>query len=139
VADVEAAMPQLFAQMRASRPDKDTFLTPTVEAFFRDLAVRMAGLGLVRLGTLRVGDAAAATLLCFESRSTLALYNSGFDPASTGLACGLLSKAEAVRWAIAEGKETFDFLRGDEEYKRRLGGRPRQVVAVTLAVRSTRR
>ena len=37
---------------------------------------------------------------------------------------GLLSKVLSIRDAIQSGLRTYDFLKGDEAYKRRLGGRP---------------
>jgi CelD/BcsL family acetyltransferase involved in cellulose biosynthesis len=66
-------------------------------------------------------------LFAFESADTTFLYNSGYDPEYAHFAVGLLSKAYAIRESIGRGKQTFDFLRGDEEYKRHLGGQPREV------------
>ncbi len=122
----------LFALMRASRADKAAFLTPEMEALFRAL-VREPGLAeSAVLGlTLLDGRPAAATLV-FEFGGTAYLYNSGFDPAVAQLAPGLVSKAWAIRDAIEQGLGRFDFLRGDEEYKRRLGGRERRVVRLVL-------
>jgi len=37
---------------------------------------------------------------------------------------GLLSKVLSVRDAIRSGLRTYDFLKGGEAYKQRLGGRP---------------
>jgi CelD/BcsL family acetyltransferase involved in cellulose biosynthesis len=114
--------------MRVSREDKDAFLTEQMEAFFRDLAVSMAAVGMVRLSTLLLDGKTVAMLFCFETDETTYLYNSGFDPAESHLAVGLLSKAYAIDDAIARGKQHFDFLRGEEEYKRHLGGEPREVL-----------
>ncbi|MFN0093367.1 MAG: GNAT family N-acetyltransferase [Dehalococcoidia bacterium] len=133
-AAIAAGLPDLLRQMRASRAAKDAFLTPEMEAFFNDLAVTFAEAGLARLGRFTVDGALTATLLCFETESTLALYNSGFEPELHDLAVGLLSKGEALRWATDHGKRAFDFLRGDEEYKRRLGGVPVPLVKMTLSV-----
>jgi CelD/BcsL family acetyltransferase involved in cellulose biosynthesis len=112
--------------MRISRDDKDEFLTPTMEGFFRDLATTFADLGLARLSTLKLDGVGVAMVFAFENEDTTFLYNSGYHPAFAHLAVGLLSKAEAIRDAIARGKRTFDFLRGEEEYKKRLGGEARQ-------------
>ena len=104
----------------------------TMEAFFRDLAATFAGLGQVRLSTLSLDGNAVAMTLSFETAGATYLYNSGYDPEEAKLAVGLVSKALAVRDAIALGKRRFDFLRGDEDYKRRLGGVDRGVVTLTL-------
>lgn len=118
--------------MRISRDDKDEFLTPAMEAFFRDLAATFGGLGLLRLSTLRLDGKAIAMTLAFENAETTFLYNSGYDPAFATLAAGLLCKVYAIRDSIARGKRTFDFLRGDEAYKRELGGEPVGLVSVKL-------
>ncbi|MGE3073153.1 MAG: GNAT family N-acetyltransferase [Dehalococcoidia bacterium] len=129
---VSAAMDALFDLMRRSRADKAEFLTPTMEAFFRDLAATFAGLGLLRLSKLSLDGTTAGMTLSFDDGRTLYLYNSGFEPEHSKLAVGLLSKAYAIREAISLGRRRFDFLRGEEDYKRRLGGIDRQVVTVTL-------
>lgn len=120
--------------MRISRDDKDEFLTPAMEAFFRDLASTFSALGMLRLSTLSLDGQAIAMVWLFEDGGAFYLYNSGYDPAFGHLAAGLLSKAHAIRDACRLGKKRFDFLRGEEDYKRRLGGADRELV--TLALRS---
>ncbi|MFN8508596.1 MAG: GNAT family N-acetyltransferase [Dehalococcoidia bacterium] len=132
---VEGCMDEFLNLMRVSRPDKDAFLTPAMEGFFRDLAATFASVGMARIETLRLDGAPVAMLFTFEAGRVSYLYNSGFDPACANLAVGLLSKAISLREAIARGCHTFDFLRGDEEYKRRLGGRPRELVTLRLRYR----
>jgi len=46
-------------------------------------------------------------------------FQSGFDPAAAALSPGTVLVAEAIRLAIEDGATGFDFLRGDEPYKRR--------------------
>ena len=118
--------------MRVSRDDKDEFLTPAMEAYFRDLAITFAGLGMIRLSTLSLDGKPTAMLFAFENAETTFLYNSGYDPEFAPLAVGLLSKAYAIQDAIARGKTRFDFLRGDEDYKRHLGGHPNEVLRLTM-------
>ena len=118
--------------MRASRADKDEFLTEQRVAFFEDLARTFGELEIARLGTLTVDGREAAIVFCFEDESTTYLYNSGYDPEFAHLAVGLLSKVYAIRESIARGKQVFDFLRGDEEYKRHLRGVPRNIVTLHL-------
>lgn len=122
----------LFHLMRISRGDKDEFLTPQMEAFFRDVAATFGALGMVRLSTLTLDGRRVAMTLAFEDEMTTYLYNSGYDPAFSQLAVGLISKAYAIRDSIERGKRRFDFLRGEEEYKRRLGGVDREVVTLVL-------
>ncbi len=122
----------LLEMMRTSRDAKAAFLTPGMEAFFRDLGATFGALGMARLSTLRLDGQAVARTFSFENATTEFLYNSGFDPEFAHLAVGLASKAYAIEDAIRRGKKRFDFLRGDEEYKRRLGGVPSRIYTLSL-------
>lgn len=122
----------LLEMMRDSRDAKAEFLTPTMEAFFRDLGATFGALGMARLATLKLDGTPVARTFSFENATTAFLYNCGFDPEFAHLAVGFASKAYAIEDAIRRGKTRFDFLRGDEEYKRRLGGVPLQVYTLTL-------
>lgn len=129
---IAAKLDRFFELMRISRGDKDEFLTPAMEAFFRDLAATFAALGMMRLSTLTLDGAEIAMTLAFEDEEAVYLYNSGYDPAFAHLAAGLVSKAWAIRDACERGKRRFDFLRGEEEYKRRLGGVEREILTLVL-------
>lgn len=129
---VAAKLERFFELMRISRGDKEEFLTPAMGAFFRDLAATFSALGMLRLSTLSLDGVEIAMTLAFEDAETVYLYNSGYDPAYANLAAGLVSKAWAIRDACERGKKRFDFLRGEEEYKRRLGGVEREVVTLSL-------
>jgi len=129
---IEAGMDALFRLMRISRGDKDEFLTPAMGAFFRDLGATFGELGMVRLSTTGLDGVTVAATFSFETRDNTYLYNSGYDPEYSRLAVGLVSKAYAIRDAVERGKSRFDFLRGAEEYKHRLGGSDTELVTVRL-------
>ena len=134
-AEIDAGLDTLFAMMGASHDGKSHFLSSEMQAFFRDLARTFAPLGLMRLGTLSLDGRSAAMLFTFEDEDAVYLYNSGYQPDLGNLAAGLLSKAYALRDAIDRGKSRFDFLRGGEDYKRRLGGEPREIVRLRFTRR----
>lgn len=125
--EIDAALPAFFHLHRVSRHDKAQFMTPRMEAFFRDMAVGLAHEGLVRLYLVEVDAQPAAALIAFRSGDELLLYNSGYDPAFAHASVGIVSKALALQSAIADGLCTFDFLRGAEPYKYDLGGTDRIV------------
>ena len=50
---------------------------------------------------------------------TVYYYQAGFDPEMNAFSPGNLLVAETIREAIEEGRLHFDFMRGDEPYKRR--------------------
>ena len=87
---------------------------------------------MAAIEVLRLDGVTVAMLFAFESGGVTYLYNSGFEPASSGLAVGLLSKAVSIREAIGRGCREFDFLRGDEEYKYRFGAVDRPIYHLKL-------
>ena len=120
--EIADAMPEFFRLMRASKPDKDDFLTPDREQFFRDLAQELAPRGQYKLFFLELNDVRVASCICFDYNGSYMLYNSGYDPEYSALSVGLLNKALCIQDAIEAGKKSFDFLRGSERYKYNLGG-----------------
>ncbi len=133
--ELDAGVETLLRLMRASRADKDAFLTPTMEAFFRGIAEEFGGSGLASICEVHLDGETVASLFSFETAEATLLYNSGFALERAPLAVGLLSKALAIRDAIERGKTWFDFLRGDEDYKRHLGGVPTDVLTLRLSQR----
>ncbi len=107
---------------RDSRQDKAAFLTPSMESFFRSLASTMAEMKWLRLSILEIDASPVAATLSFDYKNSVSLYNSGYDPQYSWLSVGVLSKALCIKDSIERGRKTFDFLKGDEEYKYHLGG-----------------
>ncbi len=105
-----------------AKDEKAGFMTPEMSSFFRDLAFAMAKAGLLRLGTLTFDSKVAAMIMAFDYNDTVYLYNSGFDPQYDSLSVGLLSKVFCIREIAQQGKKRFEFLKGNEIYKQRLGG-----------------
>jgi len=123
-AEVTPAELDLFMDMMsASRRDKAGFMTDKMRLFFEEIARAAAGYSILRLGFLEIGRQKVAGVLCFEYRGTLYLYNSGYLPEFAELSAGLFSKLYAIRYAISAGLKVFDFLKGEEPYKARLGGK----------------
>ncbi len=125
--DPGASMRRFFALLRASRPDKEEFLTPERERFFIDVARESASRGHFRLYFLEVGGTEVAACICFDYGGAFLLYNSGYDPSYSRLSVGLLNKALSLKTAIEEGRKVFNFLKGNERYKYNLGARDQAV------------
>ena len=121
--DVPNAMDILLNLFRQSNGDKATFMNARRESFFRSLAQAMAQVRLLRLGILELDSWPIAAVMCFDYGNKVYLYNSGYDPQYTSLSAGLISKILSIKDAIERGRRTFDFLKGGEDYKYRLGGR----------------
>ena len=110
-----------FLRLMTCRSDKEEFMTPTMERFFRRMGETMAGEGVVALYMLEAHGTRVASTFCFQDEEELLLYNSGYDPQFSSLAVGLASKAACLQRAIEDGKRHLDFLRGNEPYKYDLG------------------
>ena len=122
--DVSHEMDTFIKLFRSNRPEKAEFMSSAVESFFRTLAREMAEAGLLKLFLLDLNGMPVAAVMCFDYDSTFYLYNNGYDRQFTHLSVGLLSKVFSVQEGIKRGRKKYNFLRGSEEYKGRLGGRP---------------
>lgn len=117
---------------RSSYRAKDLFMSADMGDFFMDLAFAAARDGFLHLFLLELDGRPVAALLCFSHLDTIYAYNSGYDPDYTGISPGIVLFAHAIRYSIEEGFGRFDFLRGGEPYKQRLGGVPYDLYRVTI-------
>jgi CelD/BcsL family acetyltransferase involved in cellulose biosynthesis len=117
-----------FAAMHRAAPGaKGGFLTGAMEAFFRDLL----GIAGARLDLLAgPGGRPVAAAFGFQDERAYYLYNSAYDPAAADASPGVVLVDLLVQQAIEAGLTRLDFLKGDEAYKLRLGGRPRPLFVV---------
>jgi CelD/BcsL family acetyltransferase involved in cellulose biosynthesis len=84
--------------------------------------------GWLQLSFLTINGVAAATYLNFDYKRHILVYNSGLLPGGYGhLSPGIVLLAHNIRYAIETKHNVFDFLRGSESYKYRLGGRDKAV------------
>jgi CelD/BcsL family acetyltransferase involved in cellulose biosynthesis len=59
------------------------------------------------------------------------LYNSAFDPTLREASPGVVLMASLIESAIEAARDVFDFLKGDEAYKYRLGAGERLLYTVS--------
>ncbi|MGQ9467411.1 MAG: GNAT family N-acetyltransferase [Anaerolineae bacterium] len=131
--DLEAEMEDFLTLMARSSRAKEEFLTPPMRAFFRELARAAFAEGWLQLAFLEWNGRKLAAYLNFVYRNHVLVYNSGLDwRADPGLGAGIVLSAFLIRHAIAEGREAYDFLRGSEDYKYRLGGKEMPVVRIRV-------
>jgi len=127
-------MEEFFRLVSLSSSQKRSFLSTKMKAFFRDIFLTFWPKKMLKLCFLKIGGKNIAAVLLFFFKNEVLLYNSGFDPAYSYLAPGLLLKAFAIKKAIEEGKERFDFLQGEERYKYDLGGKKRNLYKISFSV-----
>lgn len=134
-----------FTQLhQLSSQSKREFWTEHHLRFFAKLLPRFAQAGWLKLFLLELPAwklnsfdlplpaKPIATMLVFDYDQTYNLYNSGFDPKYSQLSVGQVLTAHTIEQAITDGCSLYDFLRGDESYKFRLGGQPKAVHDVSI-------
>jgi CelD/BcsL family acetyltransferase involved in cellulose biosynthesis len=131
-ADLSAHIELFLDLMRASHPEKAAFLDdPGHDAFFRALLPVMAARGWLRLSFLLVEDTPCASYCHFDYEGHILVYNSGLNPEQFAhLSPGIVLLCRDIEWAIQNGRALFDFLRGNEGYKYRMGGIDRAVYMI---------
>lgn len=113
---------------RKTDGDKGSFMTPEMEGFFRRLG-KQAGWEIVEL---RTAGHLFASLFGYREADCYYLYNSGYDPEYREVSPGVVVLAELIQQLAKEGCMRFDFLKGDEVYKFRLGAAPRPLSKIVL-------
>lgn len=118
----------VFIDMHRAAPgDKGSFFDEDMREFFAALLdVEGAALDMM---VARDGTPVAAAF-GFEDDDTYYLYNAAFDPAAGRASPGAVLVDRLIDAAIASGRCRFDFLKGDEAYKFRIGAAPRPLFRV---------
>lgn len=132
---VTAAMPSFLDLFQSSGGMKRAFLTPEREGFFLSLAEEFSRRGWLDLYALSLNGRAITYLLCFSYNRTLYLYNAVYDNRYAHVSPGIVAIAMCVEDSIKRGIRRFEFLRGNETYKYRFGGRDHHLYTLTCSHR----
>jgi CelD/BcsL family acetyltransferase involved in cellulose biosynthesis len=131
--DLDEAAEAFINLMMQSRSDKSDFMTDQMRRFFHAMIKATHAGGFLHLSFLEVNGVKAATYLCFDYRQQRLVFNSGLDTAQfQSLSAGIVLVARLIEEAIALGYTEFDFLRGDEDYKYRLGAKDTYIYHVAV-------
>lgn len=106
---------------RLSDPAKEKFMSKDMEKYFKKLIQLQLEQWTINMAFLEIEGKNAASVLFFSNGKVLMGYNSGYDPLFTYYSPGLMGKVKLMQWAIENGFQTFDTLRGNERYKYDLG------------------
>lgn len=106
-------------QLRSERRGRNsTFIDPKVTPFHRAALLSLVAQDQARIFFLELSGKRIAALYGFSSGRKFCYYQSGADPAYSRFGVGTLVISSVIEWAIRHGYREFDFLRGDESYKR---------------------
>jgi CelD/BcsL family acetyltransferase involved in cellulose biosynthesis len=121
-----------FLALMANDSAKDQFLTDEMRKQFHRMCEEAFNQGWLQIVFLYVSSEPIFGYVNFNYGNRIWIYNSGFNPAHFDLSPGWVLMGNLIDWAIEEGFEAIDFLRGDEVYKYRLGGNDRFIANLNI-------
>ena len=90
---------------------------PETQRFYREIASWAAGRNWLRLAFLRLNSKPFAFDFAIEHDGVHYLLKTGYDPASSRFAPGMLLRHEMIARAFGEGLRSYEFLGADEPWK----------------------
>jgi len=121
-----------FLDLMALDHHKEEFLTEVMREQMGESIHTAFRSGWLQLAFLEIGEEKAGAYLNFDYDNKLWVYNSAINPDFYSLSPGWVLLAYLIQWAIDNGREVLDFMRGDEVYKYRFGGIDRYVLRVQI-------
>lgn len=122
-----------FMTLMAHDPEKAAFLTMPMRLQMKKSAAAAFENGYLQLAFLEVDGEKACGYLNFDYDNKIWVYNSGLDRKFMDLSVGWVLLGYLLEWANQNKRSEFDFLRGDEDYKFKFGGQPRDVMRVKVS------
>jgi len=87
----------------------------------------------LRVFSLRLQDRPSAGVITFRSPKGMMAWATAYNESDKNWSPGIVAFAMTIRRAIEEGAEYLDLLRGDCDYKARLGAQTRPLYQLTLS------
>ncbi len=127
--DLDQEIDKFLKLMAASHPEKAKFLEDEQHVtFFNSIVPVAAKAGWLQMNFLEVMGDPVAAYVNFDYNNQILVYNSGLDPQkAAALSPGIILLAYNIEHAIENKREKFDFLRGDEQYKYKMGGQNTEI------------
>ena len=119
-----------FLSLMANDHHKEEFLTEVMRTQMRASVHAAFKAGWLQLAFLEADGVKAAGYLNFDYGNRIWVYNSGLDFNFRELSPGWVLLGYLLQWANENGRDEFDFMRGDEDYKYKFGGVKRDVMRV---------
>jgi len=121
-----------FIAMMEQDPNKRDFLTDRMRQHLHITARTAFNQGWLQLAFFTLDGKKASANMSFKFNQRLWLYNSAWDWDFREYSPGWVLLAQLIKWAVENGIEELDFMRGDEPYKYKFGGVDRHIYRVVL-------
>ncbi len=133
-ANIDAAARLLLEWKAAADPEMASFVAE-YGGFVRGMLAELAAAEAGYVVELHADGRPIASVILLRHRDTAAIYNMAYDMSlaapGTGLAPGVVLISLLIERSLEQGLR-FDFLKGAQDYKLRLGGVPVDLVAITV-------
>jgi len=120
-ADIEPEL-KAFFHLMVQEPNKALFLKDVMRDQMSNSIRAAHEYNYLWLAFLEIDGVKAAATLCFDYKNKLWGYNSGVSRDFMELSPGWVIMGYTMQWCCENGRYEFDFMRGDEDYKYRMGG-----------------
>lgn len=133
---IQGALEALFTLHGArwqTKGQTGNFVDPRLRSFHLEMAPLLDAEGALGLWVVRHEGRVRAAIYGFRHRSRFLYFQAGFDPEFAEHGVGLALMGHAIHRNIDAGMVEFDYLRGDEEYKRRWTEKQRHTRTLILA------
>lgn len=130
-----AILVELHQSRFKGKGETGAFSNKHFELFLRATFLRLSQNGQAEIIVGYISGKPIAAQMYFAGPTGPRLYQAGFDMEASAYEPGHLLLTWATKRAIEEGHQEFDFLRGDEAYKRYWGAQPRNLKNIRLVAR----
>ena len=127
-----AALPAAIAMMQNAGGDKALAITGYIKPLLEAIGPDLIQANLLEIHTLKLQNQIACYMLQCPAHQSRMLYNIGVDMNQKEFSPGVVAAGLSIQQAIERREKTFDFLRGNEPYKYRLGAVNRALYRINL-------
>jgi CelD/BcsL family acetyltransferase involved in cellulose biosynthesis len=121
-----------FLDLMAQDSEKAEFLSPLMRQQMKN-AMRCAfSKNCLQLSFLLIEGQKAAGYFSFDFLNRIWVYNSGINYMYEAYSPGWVLLGYMLKWANEHGREEFDFMRGNEDYKYKFGAVDRFILRLTV-------
>ena len=123
-----------FIRLMKLNPEKKLFLNQDRVNFMSKIIKYSVLEGRGELNFIEINKDLVSTSFAFKNKEKLFVYNSGFNNDYSEYSVGLINHVYNIKNKI-KTYNYIDFLRGDEEYKYRIGSEDRKLLTINIKVK----